>query len=399
MMMDLCLFKVNKLNNNINNLKKNILNRGGLKMSNIYDIFNGRKNAISMISEGFEYEGDIDDTIEDFDSIEEGLEVLTGLQKEMQDVTIKLCAESYVSDLLLEAAMDEEFNEEKLSEMIEESVKEKASNVGKKIQDLWAKIRAWFGKIFQSISSHFMNGEALLKKYPDLKTRLQNSDSKVKCYDLIAAKTAMAMCDGLMGGVKFAEAYNYTGDFKAEIFSKLKVADKKALKEKVMGLFVKDGKFEKKEMVIKSLPTAQVINYAVSKKDIINGLKNQQKLIDADFNSAKQAAQSEKKDITNYKKETNQSNSDTKEAKKYMNNVISVLNYMVNLKTDVVKTEIAVIKKCSSMCLSICRHVCGGESSSTNKNDKNEDNATEESFDYLMSSLDEEVAFDDNFDL
>lgn len=365
-------------------------------MSNIYDIFNGRKNAISMISEGFEYEGDIEDTIEDFDSIEEGLEVLTGLQKEMQDVTIKLCAESYVSDLLLEAAMDEEFDEEKLSEMIEESVKEKASNVGNTIQELWAKIRAWFGKIFQSITSHFMNGETLLKKYPDLKTRLQNSDSKVKCYDLVAVKTAMAMCDGLMGGVKFAEAYNYTGDFKAEIFSKLKVADKKALKEKVMGLFVKGGKFEKKEMVIKSLPAVQIVNYAVSKKDIIDGLKNQQNLIESDFNSAKQAAQSEKKDIDNYKKETNQSNSDTKEAKKYMNNVISVLNYMVNLKTDVVKTEIAVIKKCSSMCLSICRHVCGGGSSSTDKNDKNEDKSTEESFDYLMSSLDEEVTFDNN---
>lgn len=369
-------------------------------MSNIYDIFNDRKNAVSMISEGFEFEGDIEDTIEDFDSIEEGLEVLTGLQKEMQDATIKLCAESYVSDLLLEAAMDEEFDEEKLSEMIEESVKEKASNVGQRIQDLWVKIKAWFSKIFQSIASHFMNGEALLKKYPDIKSKLQSSDSKVKCYDLVSVKTAMSMCDGLMGGVKFAEAYNYSGDFKAEIFSKLKVSDKKALKEKVMGLFVKGGKFEKKEMVIKSLPAEQIINYAVSKKDIIDGLKNQQKLIDSDFNSAKQAAQSEKKDIKNYSKETNQNHSDSKEAKKYMNNVISVLNYMVNLKTDVVKTEIAVVKKCSSMCLSICRHVCGGGSSSTDGEDKNKNDskAKTESFDYLMSSLDEELSFEDDLD-
>ena len=69
-------------------------------MSNIYDVFNERKSSVSMISEGFDYNYFDPESIEEFDTIEEGIDVLTDLQKEMQDSNIRLCAESLVSDLL-----------------------------------------------------------------------------------------------------------------------------------------------------------------------------------------------------------------------------------------------------------------------------------------------------------
>lgn len=379
-------------------------------MSNIYDIFNERKSSVSMISEGFDYDYFDRDSIEDFDSIEEGIEVLTNLQKEMQNTNIRLCAESLVSDLLLEESMYEDFNEDNITEMIEESLKEKASNVGKKIQELWGRVKAWFAGLFNSITNHFKNGETLLKKYPDLKDRLQSSTSKVKAYKMVGAAAAIKSCSTLSNKLSFYEVYE-TKDFKSSVFSKLGVQDKKELKTTVMKFFVM-GKLEKEELVIRSLNPAIVINYAVSKKDIIDGLKDQQKNLDDDFKNALNAAKK------------NKSDAEDKEAKKYINDVMSVLNFIFNVKSDIIKVEIAMVKKLSNMCLSICRHVCGGASSSAAdeepepankgeyvptkqdraanavaKNKAAAAKAAKESFDYLMSSLDEEVTFDDNFDL
>lgn len=378
-------------------------------MSNIYDIFNERKSSVSMISEGFDYDYFDRDSIEDFDSIEEGIEVLTNLQKEMQNTNIRLCAESLVSDLLLEESMYEDFNEDNITEMIEESLKEKASNVGNKIQELWGKVKAWFAGLFNSITNHFKNGETLLKKYPDLKDRLKSSTSKVKAYKMVAASAAIKNCSTLSNKLSFYDVYE-TKDFKSSVFSKLGVQDKKELKTTVMKFFVM-GKLEKEELVINSLNPAIVINYAVSKKDIIDGLKDQQKNLDDDFKNALNASKK------------NKSDAEDKEAKKYINDVMSVLNFIFNVKSDIIKVEIAMVKKLSNMCLSICRHVCGGASSSASNEEPEPANkgeyiptkqdraanivaknkaaaakAAKESFDYLMSSLDEEVTFDDDLD-
>lgn len=373
-------------------------------MSNIYDIFNERKSSVSMISEGFDYDYFDRDSIEDFDSIEEGIEVLTNLQKEMQNTNIRLCAESLVSDLLLEESMYEDFNEDNITEMIEESLKEKASNVGNKIQELWGKVKAWFAGLFNSITNHFKNGETLLKKYPDLKDRLKSSTSKVKAYKMVAASAAIKNCSTLSNKLSFYDVYE-TKDFKSSVFSKLGVQDKKELKTTVMKFFVM-GKLEKEELVISSLNPAIVINYAVSKKDIIDGLKDQQKNLDDDFKNALNASKKNKSDAKD------------KEAKKYINDVMSVLNFIFNVKSDIIKVEIAMVKKLSNMCLSICRHVCGGASSSASNEEPEPANkgeyiptkqdraanavaknkAAKESFDYLMSSLDEEVTFDDDLD-
>lgn len=378
-------------------------------MSNIYDIFNERKSSVSMISEGFDYDYFDRDSIEDFDSIEEGIEVLTNLQKEMQNTNIRLCAESLVSDLLLEESMYEDFNEDNITEMIEESLKEKASNVGNKIQELWGRVKAWFAGLFNSITNHFKNGETLLKKYPDLKDRLKSSTSKVKAYKMIAASAAIKSCSTLSNKLSFYEVYE-TKDFKSSVFSKLGVQDKKELKTTVMKFFVM-GKLEKEELVISSLNPIIVINYAVSKKDIIDGLKDQQKNLDDDFKNALNASKK------------NKSDAEDKEAKKYINDVMSVLNFIFNVKSDIIKVEIAMVKKLSNMCLSICRHVCGGASSSASNEEPEPANkgeyiptkqdraanavaknkaaaakAAKESFDYLMSSLDEEVTFDDDLD-
>ena len=373
-------------------------------MSNIYDIFNERKSSISMISEGFDYDSFDMDSVEHFDTIEEGIEVLSDLQKEMQDANIRLCAESLVSDLLLEENMYEDFDEDHITEMIEESLKEKASNVGKKIQELWGRVRAWFAGLFNSITNHFKNGETLLKKYPDLKSRLQNDSSKVKAYKMVGAAGAIKNCSALSNKLSFYEVYE-TKDFKSSVFGKLGVQDKKELKTTVMKFFVM-GKLEKDELVVRSLNPAIVINYAVSKKDIIDGLKNQQTNLDNDFKEALNAAKK------------NKSDAEDKETKKYINEVMSVLNFIFNIKSDIIKVEIAMVKKLSNMCLSICRHACGGASAASKepepepknkgeyiptKQDKAanavaKNKAKTESFDYLMSSLNEDVEFEDDDD-
>lgn len=376
-------------------------------MSNIYDVFNERKSSVSMISEGFDYSSFDPESIEEFDTIEEGIDVLTDLQKEMQDSNIRLCAESLVSDLLLEEVMYEDFDEENIAEMIEESLKEKATNVGKKIQELWGRVKAWFAGLFNSIVNHFKNGEALLKKYPDLKSKLQNYKGKIKTFRMLPADTAIKNCTTLSDKLSFYDVYE-TKDFKTSVFGKLGVKDKKELKTKVQNFFVM-GQLEKQELLISNLNVATIMDYALNKSEIIDGLKKQQQSVDNDFKTALNEAKKNKK------------NAEDRKAKKYINDVMSVLNFVFNIKSDIIKMEIAMVKKLSNMCLSICRHVCGGAASSAsneepenkgeyvktpekyNKTDgsgnkalKGDGAAAKESFDYLMSCLDEEVTFDDD---
>lgn len=372
-------------------------------MSNIYDIFNERKTAVSMISEGFDMDGFELDIIEDFDSIEEGIDVLTDIQREMKNATIKLCAESYVSDLLIEAAMDENFDEEELNDMIEESLKEKASGLGEKIQGFWAKIRAWFSKLFENIKVQFSNGEKLRKQY-DLVGKLKADNGKVKTFDLIPLKAATNKVDKMMGALpKFDQAAGpVSGDnWKEFLLGKVGAKDRSELKKKVMGCFTKNGQFEKKEVEINNMFHAAVIDYACNKKDIIDGLNQQQKKIDEDFKAAMDKAKDSKKaagDIEDKEKR--------KSAVGTQKNIMSVLNFMVDLKTDMVKAEIAMVKKLSGACLSILRHACGHGAQKVDAKAEREAKkeakkaekaaAKEESFDYMLQSLNEELEFDDS---
>lgn len=373
-------------------------------MSNIYDIFNERKNAVSMISEGFDMENFDEDVIDDFDSIEEAIDVLTDIQREMKNTTIKVCAESFVSDLLIEAAMDENFDEEELSEMIEESLKEKASGLGERIQGLWAKIKAWFSKLFENIKVQFSNGEKLSKQY-DLSSKLKADNGKVKTFDLVPLGVATKKVESMMGAIPTFEqaAGPASGDnWKEFLLGKLGVKDRSELKKKVMGCFTKNGQFEKKEVAINAMFHNAVIDYACNKKEIIDGLNKQQKKIDEDFKAAMDKAKKAKGDAKDI---------EDKDARKSavgtQKNIIAVLNFMVDLKTDMVKAEIAMVKKLSGACLSILRHACGGGAQrvdakaekAAKKEAKKQEKAAakEESFDYLMQSMDDDLEFSDDY--
>ena len=77
---------------------------------------------------------------------------------------------------------------------------------------------------------------------------------------------------------------------------------------------------------------------------------------------------------------------------------------MINIKTDIIKTQIAAVKKLASVCLSICRHAVGAKAESDNggeeekpaKKEEEKEETAKESFDYLLNSLDEEIEFEDN---
>ena len=161
-----------------------------------------------------------------------------------------------------------------------------------------------------------------------------------------------------------------------------------------MKCFVNNGKFEKSEHTISKLPAHLIIDYGCHKKDIIDSLKNSENRINSDFSEAIKRAKEGK------------SSADNKDDKKTQGNIVSVLNFLVGLKTDVIKMEIAVVKKFSSSCLSILRHACGGGAERAKKKEQQEkeqkavDNAkkevNKESFDYMMSSLNEDIEFDDD---
>ena len=293
--------------------------------------------------------------------------------------------------------MGDELDEDTVSDRMEESVKEEASNAAERVQNLWAKIKAWFQKLFENIRVHFSNGEALEKKY-NLADKLKADNGKVKCYDMVGQTQATLKVNKIidkLGSVATAEGLGSTSaDYKQVIFKNVGVKDKKELKELVMKCFVNNGKFEKSEHTISKIPANLIINYSCHKKDIIDSLKNSENRINSDISEEIKRAKEGK------------SSADNKDDKKTQGNIVSVLNFLVGLKTDVIKMEIAVVKKFSSSCLSILRHACGGGAERAKKKEQKEkeqkavDNAkkevNKESFDYMMSSLNEDIEFDDD---
>lgn len=348
-------------------------------MSNIYDIFNERRSSLSMLSEGINF----DYYSMDFDTVEEGLEELDNIQREMEDSTIRMCAESFVTDLLIESAMDEDFDENNIYQMITEAEEKEKENKTSKIKEMWGKIKAWFKKLFETIRNLFLNGEQLLKKYPDLEKRLASDKGKVKTMGFIDPTTAISKSLGMCNSLN---AITKSGDFKKDAFSILKVESKKDLKKKIFKNFIQND--EKKETPIASLNFGIVIKYATEKKDLIDGIKKFESSIDADFKKALA-------DIKNAKKEAQ-----NKEEKARAVDDQQFLNFIVNLKTDICKNTISAIKKISGQCLSICRHACGmaadrAEKKANKSNDNDEKEAAEESFNAMLNALDNVEFIDD----
>lgn len=98
-------------------------------MTNIFDVFNNRKLGLNYLSEGYEVEAD---EVEAFDDLDTAMESLEEIITESRNEVIELQSAMYLEDLVLENMMYDDFNEEEISSVMENTMKERASELAKK---------------------------------------------------------------------------------------------------------------------------------------------------------------------------------------------------------------------------------------------------------------------------
>lgn len=319
-------------------------------MSNIYDVFEQRKESISMLEEGFGYIEPDEDV--DFDTIEEGMDVLDEISQDLSNETIKYCAESLVTDMVLEEALYEDYEDFVEGDYLSEAIKEKAGKAKDMLMDKWKQFKAWVRKIIESIKNFFLNGEQLFNKYNDIPKRLQSCTKEVKCHDYAPAATAIENCNKMVEKIKLA-AFNQEinagqENYKEKCYNILGIKDKSSLNEKV-----------KKEFITSSEPTTKpihrlnigvVVNYAANKKDIINGIKKFESRVDAEFKEVQNLI---KLDIAGKSR---------KEAKETgSKNVLKAFNFLFGIKSSIINSMIGCVKSISKNCLAICKKAIGGD--------------------------------------
>lgn len=300
---------------------------------NIYDLFNERKNGIDCLVEGLDPTEFAD--IEAFEDLDKAVEALETITMESTNEMVEFQAAMYLEDLVLENMMYDDFDEEKIQNVMEAAKEEKKEGLVQKIKNLWQKIKEWFAKLFKTIVNHFQSGETLVAKYrKEIPQAMHQSKAKINMRPFKDPDGAINAVNGIVAGIKLSGAQS-----KEQVLSTAGVSDKKGVQARVEELFYEgDKKVEKKLSEMKVEP---VMKWAGNKKLIIDGLKKQQKETDAEFKSILSEIQQ----------------GDNKNKNEQAANFqfgISVVNSLIN-------AEISCVKNISNVCTAIIRKAVSGK--------------------------------------
>lgn len=299
---------------------------------NIYDLFNERKNGIDYLVEGLDPAEFAE--MEAYEDLDEAVESLDTLTMESTNEMIEFQAACYLEDLVLENMMFEEFDEEKISNVMEAAKGEKKEGLVQKIKNLWQRIKEWFARAFKTIVNHFQSGESLVAKYRnDIPKAMQQSGAKIKMRPF-GQDPATAI-----GQVKsMVERVKVVGKSKEQILGLLGLSDKSGVRKKVEGIFYSG---EASEKAIKDLKPDMVMKWASNKKIVIDGLKKYQKDIDGEFKEMLSAL--------------NKGNDENKSA------MASDFQFGINLINSLISQTVVCVKQVSNACTAIIRKALSGK--------------------------------------
>lgn len=240
---------------------------------NIYDLFNKRKNGIDYLVEGLDPTEYAD--LEGYEDLDAAAEALDVISMESMNEMLEFQAANYLEDLVLENMMYDEFDEEKIQNLMEAAKEEKKEGLGQKIKNLWQKIKEWFARAFRTIATHFQSGETLVAKYrKQIPQAMKQSNAKIKAKPFGDPDAAVSQVQAMVGRLKVV------GKSKEQILGLVGLSDKNGAKEKVNKLFFTGDATEKP---INGLKPDEVMNWAGNKKIFVDALKNCQKNMDGEF--------------------------------------------------------------------------------------------------------------------
>ena len=304
---------------------------------NIYDLFNERKYGVDMLVEGYEF--NIDNSIE-YEDLDAAAEALDQITLESTNEMIELRAAWYLEDLVIENMMYDDFDEEKIYNVMEAAKEEKKGGLVQKIKGLWEKIKQWFTSAFRAIANHFQSGEALVNKYrKEIPNAMRQSKAKIKMRPIRSFAEATGNIEGKVAKLQAV------GKSKQDILDSIGVHDIKGVNEMVENLYY--IKKEAEEQEIKSLDPKKIMDWAGNKKTYMDALKKDQKETDSKF---KEILAEIKKGGEG--KEGEAANKAAEDAANFQF-AIQVLNKMLS-------HEISCVKNISKACTAVIKKALGG---------------------------------------
>ena len=287
----------------------------------IYELFNQKMNGI-----------------EPYESIEEGLNVLSALDKEFTQTMIELEVAQYLDSLIIESIIYENFDEEKLSYTIEATEEKQKGSILQTLQAQWEKIKQWFINISQTITNFFVNGEKLVKEHRDkIPNAIKNCNVKVKMNEYNPQTGLSAKVLNL--STKIKSLATKEGMTKESLLSQLGVEDKKGMENVVKKLIVKT---EGKEMMVSDIDPSIAMDYVGNKKAILDSIDKDKKDIDAMF-----------KDAINVMK--------SKDATEKQKAMLPVFHFAVSLKNGLTSAYIGYVRKACNDYLTVIRKALGSD--------------------------------------
>jgi hypothetical protein len=235
----------------------------------------------------------------------------------------------YLEDLVLENMMYENFDEEHIAPILEGKIKEMGSSIITKIKNLWNKIKEWFKKVFATIKNFFMNNKKLIITYKkQIPEKMRNCDKEIKIHNWEDPKTAMVGCVELCTIIydKGTDAYND----KDELLKAIGAKDAKELVNLAKEEFM--GKVKAETKKISSLNPDRAMSYVLDEKVFLDEMQKAKIVIDNEFKDVLQVLQAEAKAAG-------------KDDRKDANKIANVFQFAVNMKTKVLNTALACIKR------------------------------------------------------
>lgn len=313
-------------------------------MSNIYDVFNLRKEGMSALQEGFNPEG-VEEVV--FENFEDPCEVMEEIITESANEFIELQGALYMNELVLESHMFDNFDETEMNTMLEASIKERADKIKETIKKQWAKLTAWFKQTIVNIQNFFTSGEELVKKYKnDIPKAIKNCKVTAKVNEYLPVGTAIGRCDKLIQNVKAAGSGSVSdvNEAKTAILKAAGATDRSNVAKVVRACFIHTEK--PVEKAISSLDPNVVMDYAGNKKAILDSINKAKSNIDKEFN-----------EILGMLSKT-----EGEGAK----NAVSTFQFAISVKNTIINAEIACVKKgCSDNKAIISKALGGKKPSST----------------------------------
>ena len=117
---------------------------------NIYDIFNKRKNNITLESLAF-------------DDIDEGLNIMESLMSDIEASSIEMRSTFYMEDLVFEAMMYDNFDEEEIGSLLEAAKEGRGEQIKERLRSIWNKIKEWLKAIIDAIRKFFISCKNAVK--------------------------------------------------------------------------------------------------------------------------------------------------------------------------------------------------------------------------------------------